>query len=111
MPIIRHTKTPPSFALLLFVLLLFRVVESPAIDVVDDAGRKIFLEQPAKKIISLAPHITELIFSAGAGGKISATDDYSDYPEAAKSITRIGDANHLDIETILSLQPDLIVAW
>jgi len=75
------------------------VIESPAIDVVDDAGRKIFLEQPAKRIISLAPHITELIFSAGAGEKISATDDYSDYPEAAKSITRIGDANHLDIET------------
>ncbi len=87
------------------------MIESPAIDVVDDAGREIFLEQPAKRIISLAPHITELIFSAGAGEKISATDDYSDYPEAAKSITRIGDANHLDIETILSLQPDLIVAW
>jgi len=87
------------------------VNESPAIEVVDDAGRKIFLQQPAQKIISLAPHITELIFSAGAGEKISATDDYSDYPEAAKSITRIGDANHLDIETILSLQPDLIVAW
>jgi len=87
------------------------VIESPAIEVIDDAGRKIFLQQPAQKIISLAPHITELIFSAGAGEKISATDDYSDYPEAAKSITRIGDANHLDIETILSLQPDLIVAW
>ena len=87
------------------------MIESSAIEVIDDAGRKIFLQQPAQKIISLAPHITELIFSAGAGEKISATDDYSDYPEAAKSITRIGDANHLDIETILSLQPDLIVAW
>ena len=87
------------------------MIESPAIEVVDDAGRKIFLEHPAKNIISLAPHITELIFSAGAGDKISAIDDYSDYPEETKSITRIGDANHLDIEVILSLQPDLIVAW
>ena len=111
MPIIHHPRKPPSVILLLFVLLLFRVIESPAIEVVDDAGRKIFLEHPAKNIISLAPHITELIFSAGAGDKISAIDDYSDYPEETKSITRIGDANHLDIEVILSLQPDLIVAW
>ncbi|MEE9160969.1 MAG: ABC transporter substrate-binding protein, partial [Gammaproteobacteria bacterium] len=94
-----------------FILLLVQAIESPAIEVIDDAGRKIFLEQPAQKIISLSPHITELIFSAGAGEKLSGVDDYSNYPKAAKSITRIGDANHLDIETILSLQPDLIVAW
>ena len=94
-----------------FILLLVQAIESPAIEVIDDAGRKIILEQPAQKIISLSPHITELIFSAGAGEKLSGVDDYSNYPKAAKSITRIGDANHLDIETILSLQPDLIVAW
>ena len=106
MSIIHHIKIS-----IFFILLIFRTIESPAIEVIDDTGRKIFLEQPAQKIISLSPHITELIFSAGAGEKLSGVDDYSNYPKAAKSITRIGDANHLDIETILSLQPDLIVAW
>jgi len=106
LPITLHLKIS-----IIFIFLLVQATESPAIEVIDDAGRKIFLEQPAKKIISLSPHITELIFSAGAGEKLSGVDDYSNYPKAAKSITRIGDANHLDIETILSLQPDLIVAW
>jgi iron complex transport system substrate-binding protein len=94
-----------------FIFLLLQAAESAAIEVIDDTGRIISLEQPAQKIISLSPHITELIFSAGAGEKLSGVDNYSNYPEAAKSITRIGDANHLDIETILSLKPDLIVAW
>lgn len=85
--------------------------ESLEIQVIDDASRPIVLDQPAQRIISLSPHITELIYSAGAGEKIVGVDDYSNYPDVAKSITRIGDANHLDIEKILSLKPDLIVAW
>ncbi len=82
-----------------------------AIEVIDDVGRRVSLEQPAQKIISLSPHITELLFSAGAGEKISGVDQYSDYPAQVKSIKKIGDSSHLDIETILSLEPDLIVAW
>ncbi len=85
--------------------------ESLEIQVIDDASRPIVLDQPAQRIISLSPHITELIYSAGAGEKIIGVDDYSNYPDVEKSITRIGDANHLDIEKILSLKPDLIVAW
>jgi len=106
LPIIRHYKK--SIFLLFF---LVQIAESLAIEVVDDTGRTIVLEQPAQKIISLSPHITELLYSAGAGKKIVGVDDYSDFPEAARSIVSIGDANHLDIEKILSLQPDLIVAW
>lgn len=106
MPIIHQVKI-----LSFFIFLLLQAAESAAIEVIDDTGRTISLERPAQKIISLSPHITELIFSAGAGEKLTGVDNYSNYPEAAKSITRIGDANHLDIETILSLKPDLIVAW
>ena len=108
MPPICHIKAP---TFLYFILFLFWSAGSPAIEVIDDAKRSIILDQAAQKIISLSPHITELLFSAGAGGKIVGVDDYSDYPDATKSITRIGDANHLDIEKILSLQPDLIIAW
>jgi iron complex transport system substrate-binding protein len=106
LPATRHYKIS-----IFLLFLLVQTADSLAIEVIDDAERTIVLEQPAQKIISLSPHITELLFSAGAGEKIVGVDDYSNYPEAAKSITRVGDANHLDIEYILSLQPDLIVAW
>ena len=111
MPIIHHYKISIFLLFFLVIIPLSWATESLAIEVVDDSGRKIFLQQPAQKIISLSPHITELVYSAGAGEKIVGVDDSSNYPEAAISIARIGDANHLDIEKILSLQPDLIVAW
>ncbi len=64
-----------------------------------------------QKIISLAPHITELLFSLGVGKRIVGTVSYSDYPAQAKEIRRIGDAANLDMEAILALAPDLIIAW
>ena len=63
------------------------------------------------RIISLAPHITELVFSAGVGDGLVGVVEYSDYPEAAKNIPRVGDAFQLDLEGIVSLQPDLVLAW
>lgn len=116
MPIIRHYQISIFFLFFLVIILLLcptepLAAESLEIQVIDDANRPVGLNQPAQRIISLSPHITELLYSAGAGEKIVGVDDYSNYPESAKSITRIGDANHLDIEKILSLQPDLIVAW
>lgn len=79
--------------------------------VVDDAGVTITLEQPAVRIISLAPHITELLYAAGAGSHIVGVDVFSDHPDAAKELPRIGDFNAFDLEAILALQPDLIIAW
>ena len=116
MPIIRHYQISIFFLFFPVITFLLCPIESQAtesleIQVIDDANRPIVLKQPAQRIISLSPHITELIYSAGAGEKIVAVDDYSNYPESAKSIVRIGDANHLDIEKILSLEADLIVAW
>lgn len=77
----------------------------------DDGGQTIVLKQPAQRIISLAPHVTELLFAAGAGNRIVGTIRYSDYPPAALAIPRIGDSFVLDSERILSLKPDLIVVW
>jgi len=84
---------------------------SSTIQVVDDGGSKIILDRPAKRIISLAPHITELLFAAGAGEKIVATVVGSDYPKTALAIKKIGRAGQLDYESILALRPDLIVGW
>ncbi len=62
------------------------------------------------KIVSLAPHITELLFEIGAGHMIVATVNYANYPEAAKTIPRIGDYNSVRIESVLMLQPTFVVA-
>ena len=67
--------------------------------------------QPARRIISLAPHITELLFAVGAGAWVVGTVQHSDYPPEAKQIVRIGSYEQFDLEAILKLAPDLIIAW
>lgn len=79
--------------------------------VTDDGGQQVVLAGPARRIVSLAPHITELLFAAGAGDRVIGVSDYSDYPIAARGITRIGGGGGLDMERILALRPDLVVAW
>lgn len=81
------------------------------ISVTDDAGNRVELAEPARRIISLAPHITEMLYSAGAEAEIVGTVSYSDYPAAAKNIPRVGDAANLDLEAVMALKPDLVVAW
>ena len=66
---------------------------------------------PAERIIALAPHLTELTFSAAAGAQLVGVVDYSDYPPAALDIPRIGDAFRLDYERMVELEPDLVLAW
>lgn len=63
------------------------------------------------KIIALAPHIVELLFDIGAGEQIVGTTDFADYPEQALSIPRVGNAVKLKLETIIAMEPDLVIAW
>lgn len=81
------------------------------VSVRDDVGNVVRLAQPAKRIVSLAPHMTETLFSAGAGERIVGTVEHSDYPEAAKKIRRVGGYSRLDLEAVAALKPDLIVGW
>lgn len=74
-------------------------------------GSELVLAKPAKTIITLSPHLTELAFAAGAGPQLIAAAEYSNYPEAAAELPRVGDAFRLDLERIISLQPDLVIAW
>jgi iron complex transport system substrate-binding protein len=69
--------------------------------------------QPATspRIISLSPHITELLFAAGAGGFVVGVDDASDYPAAVADIAHVGQTADLDVEGLLKLKPTLIVLW
>lgn len=81
------------------------------VTVKDDLGSRVVLDRPASRIVSLAPSITELLYAAGAGKSLVGVVDYSDYPEAARKIARVGGSQALDIERIVSLRPDLVVAW
>lgn len=101
------------FAQLLLALTLTAFVQSAnaRIRVVDDAGQTLVFAAPVKRIVSAAPHITELLFAAGAGDKIVGTVRFSDFPESAKAIPLIGDSNGLDLERIVALEPDVIIAW
>ncbi|MEA3195500.1 MAG: iron complex transport system substrate-binding protein [Betaproteobacteria bacterium] len=81
------------------------------VEIADDLGHRLRLERPAVRIVSFAPHITELLFAIGAGERIVGVVRHSDYPEAAKRIPVIGDNTAADLERIVAARPDLIVAW
>ena len=98
-------------ALLGAVLALAAAPAAAAISVVDDSGARVTLRQPATRVISLAPHITELLFAAGGGARVVGAINFSDYPEAAKAIPVIGTSSQLDLERVLALKPDLLVVW
>jgi iron complex transport system substrate-binding protein len=84
---------------------------STTVSAVDDAGNTVTLAAPAQRVISLAPHVTELIYAAGGGAKLVGAVAYSDYPPQANDVPRVGDNRALDLERIAALKPDLIVVW
>ncbi|HVP89379.1 MAG TPA: cobalamin-binding protein [Casimicrobiaceae bacterium] len=79
--------------------------------VTDAAGTRIALAAPAHRIVSLAPHATELLFAAGAGSRVVGVLSPADWPPEAARLPRVGDARSLDLEHIVALKPDLAVAW
>lgn len=82
-----------------------------AVEAVDSEGRVISIDQPATRVVALAPHIVENLFSVGAQETIVGTVQYSDYPAPAKLIPRVGGVGSMSLEQILAMQPDLIVLW
>src|SRR5690606_9795784 len=82
-----------------------------AISVVDDAGVTVTLQQPARRIVTLSPHAAELVHAAGGGDYLIGVSEFSDYPPSVKALPSLGSSAALDIERILALKPDLVVAW
>lgn len=97
--------------LLLCALLVCVTGARAAVTLEDDEGRTLSLAAPAQRIVALAPHVAELLFDAGAGDKLVATVTHSDYPTAALDVPQVGDHTRLDVERIIALQPDAVVAW
>ena len=81
------------------------------IEVIDDSGRAVLLNGPARRVISLSPHITELIFAAGGGDKLVATTVGSDFPAQALGLPKLGDQRAPDPARIAAYKPDLIIGW
>jgi iron complex transport system substrate-binding protein len=81
------------------------------ISVTDSLARTVKLAVPAQRIIALAPHIVENTFSAGAGDKLVGVTSYSNFPEQAKTILEVGSYNAWSLESIVALEPDLIIMW
>ena len=81
------------------------------VSAVDDDGTRIELPQPARRVVSLAPHLTEQLFAVGAGDLIVGTTDFADHPEAARALPRVARAHSVDLERVSAARPDLIVVW
>jgi len=98
-------------ALLLAMLAALPASAGASVSVVDDVGRTVTLAQPARRVVSLAPHVTELLYAAGGGARLVGAVNYSDYPAAARKLPQVGSYNKLDFERVLALKPDLLVVW
>lgn len=90
---------------------LSAAAEEGEIRLVDNLGDTLVLDKPARRIVSLAPNITESLFAVGAGEHIVATVSYSDYPEEALAIPRIGTFTKINRESLVAMNPDLVIAW
>lgn len=95
--------------LLWIALLLWGPADAAPLIVVDDAGRSVTLDGSPKRIMTLAPSHTEILFALGAEDRIVAVDRWSDFPTAAKAKPRVAPLNP-SLEQIVSFNPDLILS-
>lgn len=79
--------------------------------VTDDTGREVRLAAPARRVVTLAPHLSEMLFAVGAGEAAVGAVAYSDYPPPARELPRVGSARGVDVEAVVALEPDLVLAW
>ena len=94
-----------------WALLYVAGVQAAPISVKDDIGLTVVLPAPASRIVALSPSVVEVTYAAGAGDKIVATVEYSDYPASALKIPRVGGHSKIDLEAVIAAKPDLVIAW
>lgn len=98
-------------AALVAALFLAPCASAAEIVITDDRGVTLKLSAPARRIVALAPSITELVYAAGAGARLAAVPRFSDFPPQAAALPQIGDASSIDAERVLSLKADLVIGW
>lgn len=82
-----------------------------AATVVDDRGQTVTLAQPPARIVTLAPHLAEVAAAAGAGDRLVGVSVFSDFPPEVARLPQIESAGRVDLERVVSLAPDLALAW
>jgi iron complex transport system substrate-binding protein len=103
-----HSPVRPA---LLFALLFCVNSFAAPVAVRDDYAHEVALAAPAARVVSLSPHLTELLYAAGAGSRVVGAVAFSDYPKEARDLPRVGSDAAINLEAVLALRPDLVVAW
>lgn len=107
-----HPVTPwRRLGMLLAVLSTVAASTAHAAEFSDDRGRRVVWQTPPARVVTLAPSLTEIVYAVGGGARVVGADTHSDHPPAARALPRVGDALRVDIERLLVLQPDLVLAW
>lgn len=97
--------------LLLAACLLWAGGVRGGVVVEDDLGHRFEAQAPVRRVVSLAPFITELVYAVGAQQLLVGVSEYSDHPPAARSLKRVANAFAVDYESILALRPDVVLTW
>lgn len=101
-----------GFLMLVVMMQFATAVELwPVPPMVDDAGRPKAMTYSARRVVTLAPSLTELVYAAGAHGQLVGVSAYSDFPEGAEYKPKVADATGVSFEALLALKPDLVLAW
>lgn len=82
-----------------------------ALQLKDDGGVTLSIQRPAQRIVSLAPHLAEIAFAAGAGAGLVGVSAFSNYPRDAGRLPVVASHGRVDIERLIALRPDLVLAW
>ena len=92
---------------------LFAAVSAAAhaLQATDDRGVTISLERPAWRMVTLAPHLAEIAFAAGAGAKLAGVSSFSRHPAEAQRLPVVASYGRVDVERLIALRPDLVLAW
>src|SRR4029077_10476589 len=77
----------------------------------DDAGRAVTLAAPPRRVVSLSPSFTEILFALGAGDRVVGRTTWCDYPAAALSVPSVGDGLNPNVEAVAAQHPDLVVLY
>lgn len=101
----------PRTLLMLVCALWLGIAGGAPVVVADDSGQDVRLAAPAARIISLSPGLTELLFQIGAGDRVIAVDQASDFPPAVQDLPKVGTVAGIDLERVLALRPDLVLVW
>jgi iron complex transport system substrate-binding protein len=92
-------------------LLAVAAADARALQASDDRGITVSLARPAQRVVALAPHLSEIAFAAGAGASLVGVSSFSRHPAEAGRLPVVANAGRIDIERVIALRPDLVLAW